>query len=338
MTPEPTKTQPPNQPPSQVPTIPRWLIGVLLAVALMGGIATGAVLGPASAGPLTSDSPILQRALALLAARELSASPMSTQAPVPPAKSNAVTESPPAHNEESAHAGTSHAPASSSSSSSEAGASTPSASEGPAPAGTSEPEKAAHKPFRLPAIEHVWLIVLGGSTLADATTTPTAYPYLTGQLVKQGTLLTGYSALDAYELAGDAALLPGGIEAALTLLSEPGCDAPPGPAGVPTGTGVPAAPGAPCTMDAPPAPAEADAFLKRVAGPILSSPAYRENGLIVITFGLASNGAEGPATTVALQASAGALLLSPLLHGARHSPTPFDALAPRQSLEAIFKH
>ena len=347
---KPDQTQPPGAPRSPQapalsypPAIPRRLIGVLLAVALTGGIVTGAVLGPASAGPPTSDSPIVQRALALLAARELSASRLSAEpAAAPSTDSGTVTESAPAHGGKSTHAGASRAVAPSSPLN-EAAASGPSSSEAPSPrGGASEPEKAVRKPIRLPPVQHVWLIVLSGSTLADATAAPTDYPYLAGQLVKQGTLLGSYTALDGYELAGDAALLPGGIGARLSVISEPGCDtsgaagAPTAP-GAPTAAGVTASAGAPCTEGAPAPPSEVDAFLKGVAGPILSSPGYREDGLIVITFGLASNGAEGPATTVALQPTAGVLLLSPLLPGGHQSSTPFDALAPRQSMETIFK-
>jgi hypothetical protein len=184
--------------------------------------------------------------------------------------------------------------------------------------------------------------VLSGSSFADAAT-PANYPYLVGQLLDQGTLLSGYTALDGYELAGDAALLPGGIGARLSIVSEPGCGAPPGatsgatPSTTPTLSTTPTTSGAPCTAGSPPSPPEVDAFLQRVVGPILSSPAYREDGLVAITFSSSSNGAEGPGPTLALQPAAGTLLLSPLLHGGRSS-TPFNALAPRQSLEAIFKH
>jgi hypothetical protein len=173
----------------------------------------------------------------------------------------------------------------------------------------------------------VWLITLAGSTFTAATATPASYPYLAGQLLAQGTLLTSYSALDAYELAGDATLLPGGVGASLDVIFEPAC------AGAPTSPASPA-----CPESSQPSPAEADAFLQRVAGPILSSPAYRENGLVLISFAPASSSAGSPATTLALQPTAGALLLSPLLHGGARSATPFNSLSPRTSVAAIFKH
>jgi hypothetical protein len=325
-------TQPPAPPtPPQRPTIPRRVIGVLMAVMLTGGMVTGAVLGPASAGSLTSSSPIVQRALALLAAQALSASHTSAAAAsTPPAESTTVTQAAPAHagkSKPASHTGSPQA-APPNSSSRESAASTPSSSGGSSSEGSSEREKAAPgPPIRLPPIQHVWLIMLsGGSTFADATATPTSYPYLVGQLIEQGTLLTSYSALDGYELAGDAALLPGGVGAGLSVISEPRCSA-----ASAAGTGTPCAEGAEAS------PPEADSFLQRVVGSIASSPAYREDGLIVIIFVLASDGAGVPAATVALQPTTGALLLTPLLHGGVQSSSHFDPLSPRTSLETIFK-
>jgi hypothetical protein len=205
-------------------------------------------------------------------------------------------------------------------------ASTPASEVSPSEGSSEAVKTTPGPPIRLPPIRQVWLIMLSGSTFADAITAPASYPYLVGQLMKQGTLLTSYSALDGYELAGDAALLPGGVGAGLSVISEPNCGAAPL-----------AGASASCAEGTQAAPPEADAFLRRVVGSIASSPAYREDGLIVITFDLASAGAGIPTTTVALQPAAGALLLSPLLHGGRRSSLPFDALSPRRSLETIFR-
>jgi hypothetical protein len=306
------------------------VIGVLLAVMLAGGMVTGAVLGPASASPLLSNTEIIQRALALIEAGAPSraqasgtARPSASPSPTPQAPSateNAARRAPASAKGSRASASQSLAP---SPSSSESGASEKSTSEG-----SGEGEKAASgRPPRLPPIQHVWLVVLDGSTFADATAAASGYPYLVGQLIKRGALLTSYSALDGYELAGDAALLPGGIGASVRPISEPGCDSSPA-----TGTGASCAPGAPRT------PAEADAFAQRLVGPILSSPAYHENGLVVITFAPASEEAGVPVSTLALQPTAGALLLSPLLHGGARSATPFNPISPRTSLETVFGH
>lgn len=327
-------SQPPAPPtPLQRPTLPRGVIGVLMAVMLTGGMVTGAVLGPASAGSLTSSSPIVQRALALLAAQALSASHTRAAVPSTPAaegNTNTVNQARPVHVGTSKLASRAGSPqaAPPNSSSSESAAGTRSSSEGSSSEGPSKGEKAASgHPIRLPPIQHVWLIVLSGSTFADAATAPSGYPYLVGQLVKQGMLLTSYSALDSYELAGDAALLPGGVGASLSAISEPGCGTAPTPGA-----------GAPCTIGAQPSPSEADAFVRQVVGPIIASPAYREDGLIVITFAPTSSSAGVPATTLALQPAAGALLLSPLLHGGARSSNRFDSLSPRTSLETIFGH
>jgi hypothetical protein len=75
-----------------------------------------------------------------------------------------------------------------------------------------------------------------------------------------------------------------------------------------------------------------------VLTPILTSSAYAEHGLILITFGNASQEAGLSATTLAAQPPTGALLLSPALKADRHSSEAFNSLAPRESLEAIFGH
>ncbi len=199
-------------------------------------------------------------------------------------------------------------------------------SQGSSSQGSGEGEgSTSGKPIKLPPIQHVWLIVVGGSTLAAAAAEPTSYPYLAGQLIKQGTLLKSYSALDAYELAGDAALLPGGVGASLNVISEPECSA--------TTQAT-----TQCAQGTQPSASETEAFLQQVVGPIAASPAYREEGLIVITVASASSGGGMPATTLALQPAAGALLLSPLLGGHAQSSSPFDLLSPRTSLETIFAH
>jgi hypothetical protein len=310
--------------PAHGPTLPRGVIGVLLAVMLAGGMVTGAVLGPASASPLLSNTEIIQRALALIeAGASGTARPSASPSPTPQAPSateNAAPRAPASAKGSRASASQSLAP---SPSSSESGASEKSTSEG---SGEGK-EAASGRPPRLPPIQHVWLVVLDGSTFAAATAAASGYPYLVGQLIKQGTLLTSYSALDGYELAGDAALLPGGIGASVRPISEPGCGSSPA-----TGTGASCAPGAQRT------PAEADAFAQRLVGPILSSPAYRENGLVVITFAPASEEAGVPVSTLALQPTAGALLLSPLLHEGARSATPFNPISPRTSLETVFGH
>jgi hypothetical protein len=216
-----------------------------------------------------------------------------------------------------------------------------------------------HKAVRLPPISHVWLVVLAGQSFAQATAAPAAYPYLTGQLLKGGTLLERYSAIEAYELAGDAALLTGGVGESVTTISQPCATASgAGPAGTAGGSPsasstsgssgagstaattcapAPASPPAPAPAPAPgSAQSEADAFLQRTLAPLLASSAYGEGGLIVVTFGNAAQEPALSATTLGSTPTAGGLLLSPIFKKGDHSAEAFDSLAPRQSLEAIF--
>jgi hypothetical protein len=186
----------------------------------------------------------------------------------------------------------------------------------------------------------VWLVVLpSGGSLANAPGQSTATPYLDGQLVSQGTVLSGYSSLAAEQLAGAATLLSGQVGASVSTISPP-----------PSG--------------GPPSPQAADAFLQEVVPKIMASAAYREHGLIVITFGAASpptasqsaatEPAAGPAeaagtesaypagtptsTLTTAGAPAGALLLSPFLrHVGARSASAFNPASPRTSLEALFK-
>jgi hypothetical protein len=78
----------------------------------------------------------------------------------------------------------------------------------PTPAGTPTPTPATPK-VTLPDIGHVWVIELTGQDLATTFDDPAAAPYLAGQLVPQGTLLTGYRAVGAGQLANGVALLSG---------------------------------------------------------------------------------------------------------------------------------
>lgn len=205
-------------------------------------------------------------------------------------------------------------------------------------------------PAALPPIANVWLVVLPyGGSLANAPGQSPATPYLDGQLVSQGTVLSGYSSLAAEQLAGAATLLSGQVGASVSTISPPPS-------------------GGPASLQA------ADAFLQEVVPKIMASAAYREHGLIVITFGAASPGAASPGTTspptasqgavtepsmgtteaagteatyptdtltstlTAAGAPAGALLLSPFLrHVGARSASALDPASPRASLEALFK-
>jgi len=302
-----------------------------VAGALATGILAGALIAPAPPASLASDSSVVTRLLALLAVQASDAN-ASPAAPTPAAATSAASEP------------TASAPAAKPATKASAPA-TPSAAptESPHPEGPADSKEEGggeSKPVRLPPISHVWLVVLSGTGFAAATATPAGYPYLTGTLAGQGTLLERYTAIEAYELAGDAALLTGAVGESVNTISQ-ACD----PAtSQPSGAASPGAGSAPvgvCAGTSPAAPSaggqtEADSFLQRAVAPILASSAYREGGLIVVTFGSAAQEQSLSLTTLSAGSPAGALLLSPTLKAGGHSPEAFDSLAPRKSLEAIF--
>jgi hypothetical protein len=277
-----------------------------VAGALALGVLAGASLAPAPPSSLASSSTIVTRLLALLAAQGGGGTHRGT----PRARAYAREWHPKAGHTQPTRTVAHTAPTASGSS---AAASSPShssegsPSEGSSPSGSGSGE-GEKKPVRLPPISHVWLIVVNGTGFAAASAAPASYPYLTGQLLKAGRLLERYSAIEGYELAGDAALLTGGVGESVSTISEPAGDQ-----------------------------AEADSFLQRVVAPILASSAYGERGLVVVTFGAAAQEA-GLTTTLAAQPAAGALLLSPVLKAGGHSSEAFNSLAPRESLERIFGH
>jgi hypothetical protein len=185
-----------------------------------------------------------------------------------------------------------------------------------------------------------------GQGFPNALGQPSAAPYLDGQLVGRGTLLSSYTSLAGGQLAGAATLLSAQVTAGVTSISPPPCG----------GTG--GAQAAPCPAGEPASLQSADSFLHQVVGQITATAAYREHGLIVITFaGSNQEGTESttgsppapsgdsatqypvgtPTTTLSASGQpAGALLLSPFLRrpGAR-SATTFNPLSPRKSLEGL---
>jgi hypothetical protein len=320
----PTRARPPGVP-------SRRVAGALVAGALTLGLLAGALIAPAPPSSLASGSNVLTRLLALLASQ--GGGSRSNAAPA--AQAMASTNAP-AASATAAKPASATAPAGPSSTAPGEG----SPSESPAPSGAEE-GTGEKKPVRLPPVSHVWLVVLSGSGFAQASAAPAGYPYLTGQLLKDGTLLERYSAIEAYELSGDVALLTGGIGQSLSTISQP-C----GPAastGQPSGTTGPEAgsvtAGACANTNPVGGQTEADAFLQHAVAAILSSSAYREDGLVAITFGSAAQEMGPPALslmTLAATPPAGALLLSPRLKARGHSSEAFNSLAPRKSLEAIF--
>ena len=121
----------------------------------------------------------------------------------------------------------------------------------------------------------MWLITLSGSNFAQALAQTAAAPYIDSQLVPAGTLLSGWSSLDASSFASEAGLLGGEPPQTLDSIVQPPC--PEGAAGTA------------CAPETAGALTAADEFLKATLPAITASAAYREHGLVVITFGSVGN-------------------------------------------------
>ncbi len=370
--------------PPQTPKLPSRRVGAILATAMLAvGIALGALIGPGPADSLASSSraAAIGRVLALLALGSGTSSggdlalssgaanpPASTPQPTPPSSSEANTGSGAGS---SGTASTFSTPSHASTSPSSSKVS-PTSSTTPAASGEEESEKKS-KTKPLPPIADAWVIELPyGSSLENALKQSTAAPYLDGQLKGVGTVLSDYSSLTAAQLAGAATLLSGQVGASVTTVAPPPCStsaaagatsgAASGPAAAaPTSSaGQPAA----CPSGEPAGAQAADAFLQEVVPKIEASTAYKEHGLIVITFGAAGQQGAPSSTTTSPSASAtdgagtevtyptgsitstlttagapaGALLLSPFLsHAGTSSASAFNPLAPRETLEALFR-
>ncbi len=369
--------------PPQAPKLPSRKVGALLATAMLAvGIALGALIGPGPADSLASSSraAAIGRVLALLALGSGTGSggnlalssgaanpPASTPQPTPPTTSKTTSGSAKASGgAESASSTPSHSSPSSRTTS-------PTSSTSPAEGGGEASEKTA-KAKPLPPIADAWVIELPyGTSLENALKQSMAAPYLDGQLKGEGTTLSGYTSPAAAQLAGAATLLSGQVSASVTTVAPPPCatsataGATPGTtsgsaAGTPTSsTGQPAAA---CPSGEPAGVQAADAYLQEVVPKIEASTAYKEHGLIVITFGAAgqqgapsgttsspsASATDGTGTEVtypagsitstltAAGAPAGALLLSPFLsHAGTRSTGAFNPLAPHESLEALFR-
>jgi hypothetical protein len=139
--------------------------------------------------------------------------------------------------------------------------------------------------------------------------------------------LTGWSGVEGSAFASEASLLAGTPPQTLDTIVQPPC---------PEG-----AAGAQCAPETPGALSAADAFLQQTVPTITSLAAYRERGLIVITFGSvgsasASGLPAGAATaTLSTTAPSGVLLLSPFARAGARPSTSFNPASPKQSLETL---
>jgi hypothetical protein len=299
------------------------MTAALAAVMLVLGVVVGAAIGPAPEGSFAGIAPWLVPTL-----RALEAGAGQTQpapAPAPPAPAPAITptmSSAPAL----AAATPSSTPAIAAASASPAGSSAATSSApnaAPPPAGT----KTQSKQTTLPAVTSIWLIELSGASFSQALSQPSSAPYTETQLIPKGTLLSGWSAVEGSALASEASLLAGTPPQTLDTIVEPPC---------PEG-----AAGAQCAPETAGALSAADGFLQQTVPTITSLAAYRERGLIVVTFGAvgsaSASGLPAGASTATLSTTApsGVLLLSPFARAGARPSTTFSPASPKQSLEKL---
>jgi hypothetical protein len=183
----------------------------------------------------------------------------------------------------------------------------------------------------LPAVANVWLIELDGTGFSSALAAPASAPYIDGQAVTQGTLLSGWSALQGSAFATAAALAePPAAGAAPPLMHtfvQPPCPEEPA--------------GSSCAPETPGQISSADTFLKETLATITATPAYREHGLVVVTFTTVAVATQAglPAgtssSTLTSSPPTGVLLLSPFVHAGARSSVTFNPASPRQSLQAL---
>ena len=300
----------------------------LAAGMLVLGIAVGAAIGPAPS-PSFAVGQLLPRLLpSLLRAREGSPAapvkpPPVTAQPTPTSEAEPETHRKRRHRKH--RAGTGEAAASEA----------PTTTEATTPSTTTPKGSGKAKTTKLPPVSKVWLVELAGSSFTGAGEHTTAAPYLTGTAEPMGTLLSGWSGLEASTFAGDAALIAGSSPQLLDTIVQPPC-----PASSPEGEG---AAGAACAPETPSALTAADEFLQTTVPTITSSAAFRENGLIVVTFASVASGtatglpAGATTATLTAQPPAGVLLISPFASVGAHSTTTFDPTSPKQSVEKLLR-
>ena len=207
---------------------------------------------------------------------------------------------------------------------------TAAATPAPAPSAATAPTKSTPKSgaqATLPPVTSVWLITLSGGNFAQALAQTAAAPYLDSQLIPAGTLLSGWSSLDASAFASEAGLLSGVPPQTLDSIVQPPC---------PEG-----AAGAACTPETAGALTAADEFLKATLPAITASAAYRAHGLVVITFGSIGNAtasslpAGASTATLSSEPPVGVLLLSPFARAGARPTSTFNPTSPKQSLSGL---
>ena len=286
---------------------------VLAAAMLAIGVGVGAAIGPAPTASFAGAAPaLISRLLAEIAAQNRGAAQPASA--TPPAAAAGAEPLPAAQPSTAPATGT--APA--------AGAQA--AQQPSAPSKTGTPASS-----NLPAATNVWLIELSAPSVEELLTQSAAAPYLSGQLIPAGTLLESWSAIQGSALASEAALLAPSSAASTPPIVH-SIVQPPCPEG---------AAGESCSTPAG-ALTAADEFAKATLPQITSTPAYREHGLVVVTFasvGIASQQglpAGASSATLTSQPPGGVVLLSPFSKAGRSSAA-FNAKAPAKTLEKLLR-
>ncbi len=310
-----------------VPRLPSLRVTAALAAGMLAiGVAVGAAIGPTPSTTFAGERvPLLLPSIAALAVAGAGNHASTTTVKPPPVTPQATPSASTGADNSSAAA----TPSVKSKTPSSAGMSPTSS---PKPSKTLSPTTGTGggggaKQITLPPVTSVWLITLSGATFAQALAQPAAAPYIDSQLVPAGALLSGWSSLAGSGLASEAGLLAGAPPQTLSSIVQPPC---------PEG-----AAGAQCKPETAGALTAADEFLKQTVPSITSSLAYREHGLIVITFGAIGNATAsslptGASTaTLSSQPPVGVLLISPFAHPGSRPTTAYDPTSPKQSLSGL---
>jgi hypothetical protein len=287
---------------------------ILAAAMLAAGIGVGAAIGPAPEPSEAGNAASLAARLPLLI-RALSAKAPGTASPAAEAgEGGGEEELVPRHRRRRRHHRlTTAAPAT-------AEATAPSSEAGSEPGAGGHPRSSAPRSSvaKLPPVTSVWLIELNGPTFAQASAQAAAAP-----------LLSSWSALDGQALAAEAgAAVPtplGGTPALLHTIVQPPC---------PEGDAT-------CASETSGQLTTADQFLQAALAQITGTAAYREHGLVVITFanvGVATQSglpAGASSATLTTQPPAGVVVMSPFAHPGARPTTRFDTASPVHSLEGL---
>lgn len=324
----------PSPPPKHPPRLPSTRVSAALAAGMLAlGVAVGAAIGPGVGGADSTLAgeriPLLLPTIAALAggggARGGGGATSTAAVQPPPVTSQSTPAASSAGTDLATGIASAGAPKSTATKAPSAAA-TPA----PAPSATKTPAKGTPQSrvqATLPPVTSVWLITLSGGTFAQALAQTAAAPYIDSQLVPAGTLLGGWSSLDGSAFASEAGLLSGAPPQTLDAIVQPPC---------PEG-----AAGAACAPETAGALTAADEFLKATLPSIAASAAYREHGLVVITFDAVGNATAsslpaGAATAMlSSEPPVGVLLLSPFARAGARPTTSFNPTSPKQSLSGL---